>query len=176
VAARSVKWVNSIAVCAEESKSHWQRNDYKGFSPSADWDHLDWTQSESIQEMPVQSAILDPRPNSAVDADATDVTVKGYAWSGGGRGITRVDVSSDGGKTWHAAELSSSKQRRNKVWAWTQWEATVPVAEGTQPVELVCKAVDTSYNVQPDSFQGIYNRRGVLSNAWHRLVLPRKHE
>lgn len=35
--------------------------------------------------------------------------------------------------------------------------------------EVVCKAVDDSYNVQPDTFKPIYNARGVLSNAWHRV-------
>lgn len=33
------------------------------------------------------------------------MSVKGYAWSGGGRGIVRVDVTADGGKTWHTAGL-----------------------------------------------------------------------
>ena len=38
------------------------------------------------------------------------VSLKGYAWSGGGRGIIRVDVSIDGGKTWQCAELNKVKQ------------------------------------------------------------------
>ena len=38
--------------------------------------------------------------------------VKGYAWSGGGQGIIRVDVSADGGKTWHTAELKKVPQKR----------------------------------------------------------------
>lgn len=33
------------------------------------------------------------------------LTVRGYAYSGGGRGIIRVDVSIDGGKTWQDATL-----------------------------------------------------------------------
>jgi sulfite oxidase len=39
-------------------------------------------------------------------------------------------------------------------------------------VHLVCKAVDDSYNVQPDTFKPIYNARGVLANAWHRVDVP----
>ena len=35
------------------------------------------------------------------------VTVQGYAYSGGGREIIRVDVSLDGGKNWDQAELLS---------------------------------------------------------------------
>jgi sulfite oxidase len=37
VAARSVKWVDKIRVDKDESLSHWQRQDYKGFSPSSNW-------------------------------------------------------------------------------------------------------------------------------------------
>ncbi len=40
--------------------------------------------------------------------------VKGYAWSGGGQGIIRVDVSADGGKTWHDAQLHKVPQKRGE--------------------------------------------------------------
>lgn len=32
-------------------------------------------------------------------------TVKGYAYAGGGRRITRVELSWDDGQTWHLAEM-----------------------------------------------------------------------
>ena len=38
-----------------------------------------------------------------------------------------------------------------------------------QQLELVCKAVDASYNTQPDSVAAIWNLRGVVNNAWHRV-------
>lgn len=181
--ARSVKWVHRIYLSPEESKSHWQRQDYKGFNPSTDWDHVDYSQSESIQEMPVQSAILSPVNGQTVDCDDGDdggavVEMSGYAWSGGGRRIIRVDVSPDGGKTWQVAELGEgSEQPNGRAWAWTQWSATVRWPSGSSDekteTQLICKAIDSSYNVQPDSFSGIYNRRGVLSNAWHRINIRR---
>lgn len=31
-----------IIASAEESDSFWQRKDYKAFSPSVDWDNVDW--------------------------------------------------------------------------------------------------------------------------------------
>lgn len=45
--------------------------------------------------------------------------VKGYAWSGGGQGIIRVDVSADGGTTWHTAQLHKVPQKRGarRWWA-----------------------------------------------------------
>ena len=49
--------------------------------------------------------------------------VKGVAWSGGGRVVIRVDVSSDGGKTWQVAELiKDEEQPLGRVWAWKRWE------------------------------------------------------
>ena len=100
---------------------------------------------------------------------APQVTLKGYAWSGGGRGIIRVDVSADGGKTWHEATLKPNGQTPYHSYAWTLWEADIPLPKGMTQTELVVKAVDISYNVQPDSVAGIWNLRGCLSNAWHRV-------
>lgn len=56
----------------------------------------------------MQSAICQPRAGSAVKAEDEFVTLKGYAYSGGGRGIIRVDVSVDGGKTWTSADLDNN--------------------------------------------------------------------
>ena len=54
--------------------------------------------------MPVVSAISTPLANSTVESFDGTIEVKGYAWSGGGRDIIRVDVSADGGKTWKVRE------------------------------------------------------------------------
>ncbi|RKO87915.1 Oxidoreductase, molybdopterin-binding domain-containing protein [Blyttiomyces helicus] len=171
VAARSVKWVNRVRLSDEESESHWQRNDYKGFSPSAGGT-VDYSTAHSIQSMPVQSAILTPAEGARV-APANDpghtVRVAGYALSGAGRGVFRVDVSSDGGRTWVDARLQEPDQAWGRRWAWTLWEADVPVASDAAEIELVCKAVDEQYNSQPEGMLGIWNARGVVVNAWHRV-------
>ncbi|KAJ3104497.1 hypothetical protein HDU97_009110 [Phlyctochytrium planicorne] len=170
VAARSVKWVKKISVSDEESHSHWQRRDYKGFGPNKTLETSKYEASESIQEMPVQSAVLSPKEGETVAADADNtILVSGYAWSGGGRGIVRVDVSADGGKTWKDAEvLRKPGQPYGREWAWTRWEGKVEVPKDGK-VELVCKAVDTSYNEQPERMESVYNVRGVLVSAWHRV-------
>uniref|UniRef100_A0A4W6F3D2 sulfite oxidase n=1 Tax=Lates calcarifer TaxID=8187 RepID=A0A4W6F3D2_LATCA len=51
VGARNVKWLGKIIVSAEESSSHWQQNDYKGFSPGTDWDTVDFKSAPAIQEL-----------------------------------------------------------------------------------------------------------------------------
>jgi len=172
VGARNVKWVGKVVASPAESTNHWQQRDYKGFGPYVDWDTVDFDKAPAIQDLPVQSAITEPCPGAKVEPGDT-VTVKGYAWSGGGRGIVRVDVSLDGGKTWHQANLSEANRKQNpdQAWGWTLWEAEfkVPETASNGRLELVCKAVDSSYNVQPDTVGPIWNLRGVLSTAWHHV-------
>ncbi len=38
-------------------------------------------------------------------------------------------------------------------------------------MEIISKATDASYNVQPDTVQGIWNLRGINCNAWHRVTV-----
>lgn len=176
VGARNVKWISRIVVSKSESDSHWQQNDYKGFNPSTDWDTVDFTKSPAIQYMPVTSAICYPHPNHGIKLDENGcITVKGYAWSGGGNKIVRVDLTADGGKSWQSADLQhgvtdqTQSKSNGRNWAWSLWTAEIPVPKGAKAVEIWSKAVDSNYNVQPESFENIWNLRGVLSNAYSRV-------
>lgn len=62
-------------------------------------------------------------------------SVRGYAWSGGGHSVQRVDVSSDGGRSWVVAEWLHRPERRQaegRTWAWALWQAKVPVPHHAQ--------------------------------------------
>jgi len=103
-------------------------------------------------------------------------TVKGYAWSGGGRDIIRVDVSTDGGKTWAAADLTKPPTNASgRAWAMTLYTATLPLPKGASKpgavVDVVCKATDEAYNTQPESPSAIWNVRGLANNSWHRVAV-----
>ncbi|XP_069761634.1 sulfite oxidase, mitochondrial isoform X2 [Narcine bancroftii] len=174
VGARNVKWLNKIVVSKEESKSHWQVNDYKGFSPSVDWDNVDFNSAPAIQELPIQSVITAPSNDEHLNSDMNEITVKGYAWSGGGREVIRVDVSLDGGQTWRVADLSEVKPNEGQAWAWKLWQLTVPLPKDQKNMEIICKAVDNQYNVQPDTVAPIWNLRGVLNNSWSRVKVTIK--
>lgn len=170
VGARNVKWLGKIVVSAVESDSHWQQNDYKGFSPSTDWDTVDFSKSPAIQNMPVTSAICSPKNGEGMKLDSDGMmTVKGYAWSGGGNRIVRVDVTADGGKTWQCAELQQDNAPSGRHFGWTLWSARIPVPESGSHVEICSKAVDSNYNVQPETFENTWNLRGVLSHAYSRI-------
>lgn len=169
-AARSVKWLGRISISCEEAQSQWQKRDYKCFGPNirqTDVDGDDWDEAQAIQETPVQSAIT-----NIIKANGNkQTTVQGFAYSGGGRGIVRVDVSADGGKTWKQAQLHRDQAKGSRRWAWTLWSIEWPKDElkSDQDTEFVVKAIDDAYNSQPQSFESTWNFRGLLGNAWHSV-------
>ncbi|KAI1440531.1 Oxidoreductase, molybdopterin-binding domain-containing protein [Annulohypoxylon stygium] len=184
VAARCVKWVNKIVVSDEESTTTWQRRDYKCFGPNEV--KQDWDKYKAIQVMPITSAItrtrLQPadKPLNSQISNSTEgsvVQIEGYAYSGGGREIQRVDISLDGGITWDQAQLidDSDQERGNKVWCWKRWKYEtglsdiVKASKGESKTTFVIKATDDAYNTQPETHKSIYNPRGNLATAWHRV-------
>jgi sulfite oxidase len=177
-ACRSVKWLKKIEASKEESESFWQQSDYKTFSPNVDWDNVDWSSSPAIQNMPVTSSITYPAPGAVIERDGDDeltVKVKGYAWSGGGNGIIRVDISVDDGHTWQDATLKKVDQEPGQGWAWALWECDVAIPKGhSGPIDIVAKATDESCNTQPERAEGIWNLRGVVCNTWPKVNITVK--
>lgn len=125
--------------------------------------------------MPVQSLVCNPSQNSLMGMkNATDIEVKGVAWSGGGRKVERVDVSIDGGKNWTAAELYKPiEQRRNRHWAWTHFNKTLPLPEDVKEklkkgqqvtLDITSKAMNSDFNVQPETMEPYWNARGMVSH------------
>jgi len=170
VAARNVKWVNRVVASNVESHSGWQRGvQYKGFSSNIkSFKGVDPSKETSVQELPVQSAICEPLPNTMVSKDEDEVKVRGWAWSGGGRGIVRVEVSGDEGKSWVTAKLRRPGQKPGQEWAWTLWEADIPIPDKDN-FKICSRAIDTSYNSQPGNVGPLWNLRGILNNSWHHV-------
>jgi len=183
VGIRNIKWVTNVKCSTSEAMGPWQRGiAYKGFSPSRlTPSGVDVEKLISLQEMPVQSAIVQPAHTTHAEVEDDAMFVRGYAWSGGGRGIIRVDVSADGGQTWYNASLGQGhEQPLDQAWAWTLWEIDLPVPANTRngtKLEVVCRATDASYNVQPGDTKSIWNLRGIANNAAHRIeVRARKDD
>lgn len=175
VAARSVKWVKRITASEEESQSQWQQRDYKCFGPNQGAQDVDWSRAPAIQELPVQSAFTHIREMQGTDERLNEVhglqkdaaCLQGYAFSGGGREIIRVDISADDGKTWRQAELLDNQNRGAKVWSWKRWRLTIP--KDQVGCCFTVKAVDESYQAQPENHDNNWNFRGNLSTAWQRV-------
>ena len=87
------------------------------------------------------------------------VEIQGIAWTGHGR-VARVDVSTDGGRTWQAASLqqpvlSKCHTRFRHLWQWTGGEAT-----------LMSRAVDEQGYVQPTRAD-LLAKRGPGTQGYH---------
>lgn len=177
IGARSVKWLDHINIIADVSQGFFMAKDYKMFPPSVNWDNINWDTRRPQMDFPVQCAIC-----SLEDVNVTEpgkVKVSGYAASGGGRGIERVDISIDGGKTW----VEASRYQKPGIpyvaddinsdrWAWVLFEVTVDISFNT---EIVAKAVDVASNVQPENVETIWNLRGILNTSWHRVQVRVGH-
>ncbi|KAH9743501.1 Sulfite oxidase [Citrus sinensis] len=177
IGARSVKWLDTINILAEECQGFFMQKDYKMFPPSVNWDNINWKSRRPLMDFPVQHNTetcwltvrnLLTRGRECDEAWKADpqllynlqAKVSGYAVSGGGRGIERVDISVDGGKNWVEASRCQktgfpyiADHMSSDKWAW----------------------VDTAANVQPESVETIWNLRGVLNTSWHRVQVRVGH-
>lgn len=177
IGARSVKWLDSINIIAEECQGFFMQKDYKMFSPTVDWDNINWSSRRPQMDFPVQSAICSLEDASVLKNGK--IIVKGYAVSGGGRGIERVDISVNDGETWIEATRYQkecvpyvSDDSSSDKWAWVLFEAEVNLSHNAT---IVAKAVDSSASVQPENVEDIWNLRGVLNNSWHRVKVRVAH-
>ena len=160
IGARSVKWLAHITVQNEPSQNYFQSHAYRLFPPHTRPETVKWEDGVMLSEMNVTSVICSHDENESVPPGP--VTVQGYSIAGG-RDIGRVDVSCDGGLTWVQAELFHD----TSCWAWTLWKASFDLAPGNY--QLVVRAMDTAANTQPQDISQVWNFKGYMNNAWHRV-------
>jgi sulfite oxidase len=158
---RSPKWLTAITVQDRPSDNHMQQRDYKLMPPDVTAETVDWEEGITIYDMPLNSAICEPASRAEIKAGS--VTLRGYAVATA-RQIMRVDVSSDGGRTWKQAELTHDA---HAAWSWTFWSARLDLAKGER--ELAVRAWDSAGQTQPALPDDIWNFKGYLSAAWHRV-------
>lgn len=161
IAARSVKWLAEITVQDTPSNNYFQMRDYKMFPPDVTEAKVDWKYGDMLEHLNLNSVICTPSQDEQLAAG--DVLISGYALSCGENSINRVEVSVDNGETWTEAHINPS----GEPWAWRFWETTVNLAPGIYT--LVVRASDSNGSTQPDTIDSIWNFRGYMNNAWHRI-------
>ncbi|WP_327721257.1 sulfite oxidase [Streptomyces sp. NBC_00490] len=90
-----------------------------------------------------------------------EVPLEGRAWSGRAP-VTRVEVSTDAGRTWHETELEPDAGHR---WAWRRWRLTWTATPGQHL--LGARATDAEGHTQP--LDQSWNRGGFASNLVQRV-------
>jgi sulfite oxidase len=160
IGARSVKWLGEIRLQAEPSDNWYQARSYKLFPPHVDATTADWPNGLMLGELSLTSVICSPGDGEELAAGR--VEVRGYAMAGGQRTVERVEVSADHGTSWTVAELGPSAPG-----AWRLWTAGLDLPAGGH--ELVCRAWDSAAMTQPEDPAHVWNYKGYMNNAWHRV-------
>jgi sulfite oxidase len=158
IGARSVKWLERIEVRAKPWQGYFQQVVYR-LLPE------DGTPASGagmpLGLVALNSDVLSPADGETVTAGA--VEVRGYAFAGGERHVTRVDVSVDGATSWSQAELLDDLG----PWAWRHWRTTVELAPGEH--EILVRAWDSSAATQPEDEAALWNPKGYVNNARPRV-------
>ena len=116
--------------------------------------------SASTDATPPDSTIVQPPPGTEA-VTGVPVTVSGSADDSGGGVVGAVEVSTDGGQTWHPAAGRSS-------WAY-QWVPQVP-----GPTSILSRAVDDSGNLETDTdpVDVIVQPRDCPCSVWGSASAP----
>ena len=158
IGARSVKWLERIEVRSSPWEGYFQHVAYRLLpedgtpGPGA---------GVPLGLVALNADVLSPADGETVAAGP--VEVRGYAFAGGERYVTRVDVTLDGGTTWRQAELLEDLG----PWAWRHWRITVELAPGDH--EILVRAWDSSAATQPEDEAALWNPKGYVNNARPRV-------
>ncbi|MDQ6700597.1 MAG: sulfite oxidase [Acidobacteriota bacterium] len=161
-----VKWLQRITVADKQNTGFFMNPAYRfpkyNVAPGAP---AKPEELEMIEGMAVKSSIMNPRDQAK--AGAGPIEISGIAWAGEEK-IESVDVSTDGGSHWKAAELS----RQNLPFAWRLWKFSwKPPKPGYYTV--VSRATDSAGRVQP--FEAVWNPSGYAWNAMDRIGIVVEH-
>jgi DMSO/TMAO reductase YedYZ molybdopterin-dependent catalytic subunit len=130
----SVKWLVAVEPADHPSEDHYMTVDYTRRTGDGRREPLDWVEPKAEIARPEEGEELRAGTNMVV----------GAGWSGAAP-LARVEVSADGGRGWHAADLDGPAARYAwRLWRW-MWEAE----PGSH--RLAARAVDANGRTQPDA-------------------------
>jgi sulfite oxidase len=157
IGARSVKWLQQINLLTRPSENVFHAHAYRLFPPGASSGSADWDHALELGELSVNSCIC------SIEEVSNGLSVKGYATAGGARQVVRVDVGYREPQKWAEAVFLDPAE----AGVWRRWEVLIPkLLVG----ELICvRAWDSAANTQPENPENVWNFKGYMNNAWHRV-------
>ncbi len=154
-----VKWLRRIEVGDEQWHHREETSKYTDLFENGKARRFTW-------EMDAKSVITSPSPQAPILHGRGHTVVTGVAWSGRGT-IPRVDVTIDGGKTWHQARMSgpSLEKSMHRFYYEFDWDGS--------PLLLQSRAHDSTGYVQPTKNElrairgenSIYHNNGI--QTWY---------
>ena len=153
----SVKWLDRLHVTEEPAQSNQETAHYTDLLPNGKARQFSFV-------MDTNSVITRPSGGQKIAGGAGFVEISGIAWTGNGK-IKRVEVSTDGGKTWIDAALEEPVLSRCLVrfrapWVWDGKDAVIQ-----------SRATDETGYLQPTRDE-VVEARGMNSQYHYHGVKP----
>lgn len=199
IGGRSVKWLKRLIVTPEPSDNWYHIYDNRVLptmiSPEQSANEPKWWTDEryAIYDLSTNSATAYPAHDeklSLVNGPET-YRAKGYAYGGGGRRVTRVEVTLDKGASWALADIRYHEDDyrdnadenemlfggridmgwRETSFTWCFWEIDLKVSDLALAGDIMVRGMDESMNVQPrDMYWSVL---GMMNNPWFRVTITK---
>ncbi|MBI3557117.1 MAG: molybdopterin-dependent oxidoreductase [Deltaproteobacteria bacterium] len=162
-----VKHVVSIEIVSKSFDGFWMKTAYripKGKFPAVEghWPGQETDTSVPITEIAVSSLITNIREDQHLRSGHA-FQIKGLAWDGG-HGISKVEFSSDGGKTWQLATLGLDYGK----YSWRQFTSRfTPAQPGS--FTIMTRATNSVGATQGNEL--VANPAGYHNNVIHSLIV-----
>ncbi|KAL8231730.1 hypothetical protein R6Q57_001508 [Mikania cordata] len=178
IGGRMVKWLKRIIVTTPASENYYHYKDNRVLPSHVDAELANsegwWYKPEYIiNELNINSVITTPCHEEILPINSWTTqrpyTLRGYAYSGGGKKVTRVEVTLDGGDTWIVCSLDHKEKpnKYGKYWCWCFWSLELEVLDLLSAKEIAVRAWDETLNTQPEKL--IWNLMGMMNNCWFRV-------
>jgi sulfane dehydrogenase subunit SoxC len=148
----STKWLVGIEAIDRAFDGFWNTDNYVIWDERGD-------PLRPVAEMPPKSVIVAPADGETISPGP--VPIYGWAWSGFAP-IQTVEISTDAGRCWQAADLHPGERR-----GWRRWELVWKASPGRH--RLRARATDERRLSQP--VVAPWNAKGYLMNASHEVVV-----
>ncbi|KAF8649084.1 hypothetical protein AX16_006031 [Volvariella volvacea WC 439] len=194
IGGRSVKWLKRIEFSQNESQHYLHFHDSKVLPTTVgpDQARVEKSWCYIIRDLNVNSVIACPNHNEVLDTESGEsrnYTARGYAYSGGGRRITRVEITLDNGKSWRLANIHYVEDQfrelaqfdpiyghldlteSDQCFCWCFWSFDIPIAILKNATSIAVRAMDESLALQPRDMY--WSATGMMNNWWFRVCIHR---
>ncbi len=156
IGSASCKWLSEIKVLDKEFDGNFMKPGYRYPNhPVKPGDPLNVDDSHPLTALTVKSVIAAPSDGATVKSGS--LHIHGVAWAGEAD-IAKVEISTDVGTTWQAAQLG----REQSKYAWRLWSYIWRVPRAGEHT-LMSRATDSHGLTQPATTE--WNPSGYLYNA-----------
>ena len=197
IGGRSVKWLKKLILTEAPSDNWYHIYDNRVLpttvSPEESANNPKWWMDDryAIYDLSVNAAIAYPQHEEQLCTvqGPESYTARGYAYGGGGRRITRVEISIDKGKSWRLANIEYPEDKyrdveldlyggrldmswRESCFCWCFWNLAISVSDLKAAKDIVVRAMDESMNIMPrDMYWSVL---GMMNNPWFRITISQE--